>query len=234
MKPVAIFQFAPDDRPAYFVTHLHARAVPYRLLRIDLGESVPGDPAAFAGVAMLGGPMSANDPLPWIGPMLEFTRQAVRTDIPVIGHCLGGQLMTRALGGSVSVNPLKEIGWSMVQVEHNPVASDWFGAVARFEALQWHVETFTVPPGAIRIATGPYCANQVYALGPHLAMQCHVEVDAATVQTWCEHGVEEIAANAGPAVQSVGDILDHADERCAALHRISARLYDRWLDRLRG
>lgn len=233
MKQIAIFQFAPDDQPAYFVTHLRARSVPYRLLRLDQGESVPSDAAAFAGVAMLGGPMSANDTLPWIAPILAFTREAVRVDIPVIGHCLGGQLLAKALGGIVSSNPVKEIGWSEVHVERNPVAGDWFGPVTRFAALQWHGETFTVPRGAIRIATGAYCANQAFACGPHLAMQCHIEVDETTVRTWCEHGADEIKATVGPAVQTARIMLDHAGERCAALHRISARLYDRWLDHLR-
>lgn len=75
----------------------------------------------------MGGPMSVNDDLPWIDPELTLIRQAVANDIPVLGHCLGGQLISKALGGVVGKNPVKEIGWGEVSVADNPVAREWFG-----------------------------------------------------------------------------------------------------------
>ena len=116
MNPVAIFRHAPTEGPGYFATYLDRQAVPWRLLKLDAGEVVPADPRMFAGLVFMGGPMSVNDDLPWIAPVLRLIRDGVDADVPVLGHCLGGQLMSKALGGAVSRNPIKEIGRSKAHV----------------------------------------------------------------------------------------------------------------------
>ena len=93
MKPVAIFRHARSEGPGYFATFLDENNIPWRLLAIDEGEPVPQDAQAFSGLVFMGGPMSVNDDLPWIPPVLALIRQAAATGIPVLGHCLGGQLM---------------------------------------------------------------------------------------------------------------------------------------------
>ncbi|MEJ5209811.1 MAG: type 1 glutamine amidotransferase [Burkholderiales bacterium] len=200
------------------------------LIPIDAGAPVPEDVSAFSGLVFMGGPMSVNDDLPWIPPVLRLIRQAVDRGVPVLGHCLGGQLMARALGGSVGPNPVKEIGWGEVRVLDNPEAHRWFGdAPRRFLAFHWHGETFTLPEGATRILESPFCANQAYVLGPHLGMQCHVEMTREMVETWCTVGAEEIAAAGGPAVQTPEAIRADLDERIAQLNAIAERLYSRWI-----
>src|SRR5438093_686225 len=109
MKPIAIFQHSPTEGPGYFASFLTENRIPWQLFLIDADDSVPTDPELFSGLALMGGPMGVNDPLPWIPKVLELIRAAVTRDIPVIGHCLGGQLMAKALGGSVTVNSVKEI-----------------------------------------------------------------------------------------------------------------------------
>src|SRR6185503_12178182 len=103
-------------------------------------------------------------------------------DVPVLGHCLGGQLMAKALGGSVARNPVKEIGWGRVDVLGRE-GERWFGSLNAFQSFHWHGETFTIPAGAERIASSEHCANQAFALGPHLALQCHVEMTADLVRS---------------------------------------------------
>ena len=103
-----------------------------QLIALDEGAPVPRDPRNFSGLCFMGGPMSVNDELPWIAPALELIREAVRKDVPVIGHCLGGQLMSRALGGVVRANPYKEIGWGVVRVADNGVAREWLGELQAF------------------------------------------------------------------------------------------------------
>jgi len=115
---------------------------------------VPRDPRKFAGLVFMGGPMSVNDDLPWIIPALELVRDAVRKDVPVLGHCLGGQLMSKAFGGTVRASPVKEIGWGEVRVADNGVARTWLGDLQAFESFHWHGETFSIPPGATRILEG--------------------------------------------------------------------------------
>ena len=139
--------------------------------------------------------MSANDDLPWIAPLLELLRNAVRRDVPVIGHCLGGQLMSRAFGGAVRLNPVREIGWGEVRVADNGVAREWLGELQAFETFQWHGETFSIPPGATRVLEGEHCPNQAFALGRHFAMQCHVEMTPELVRTWVSTGGEEMRAH---------------------------------------
>src|SRR3990172_6040674 len=127
MKPVAIFRHAPTEGPGYFATVLERHHIPWRLIKVDAGEAVPADPRAFSGLAFMGGPMSVNDDLPWIMPVLQLIRAGVDADVPVLGHCLGGQLISKALGGVVSRNPVKEIGWGEVSVLDTPLARQWFG-----------------------------------------------------------------------------------------------------------
>jgi GMP synthase-like glutamine amidotransferase len=184
MRPVGIFRTARSEGPGYFATYLERRSIPWKLVALDQGEAVPGDARAYSGLAVMGGAMSANVELPWIAPLLELLRNAVRQDVPVIGHCLGGQLMSRAFGGAVRANAVREIGWGEVQVADNGVAREWLGAVQAFESFHWHGETFSIPPGATRVLHGPHCANQAFALGRHFGMQCHVEMTAELVRTW--------------------------------------------------
>ena len=122
MKPIAIFRHAPSEGPGYLADFLDARNLPWQLIRIDAGEPVPADARQFSGLVFMGGPMSVNDPLPWVESALTLIRDAVARDIPVLGHCLGGQLMTRALGGSVTKNAVKEIGWGEVSADNNDEA----------------------------------------------------------------------------------------------------------------
>ena len=99
MKPVAIFRHLPIEGPGYFATFLDNNHIPWRLIKIDAGEKPPTSIAEFSGLVFMGGPMSVNDDLPWIENSLTLIRQADTDDVPVLGHCLGGQLMAKALWG---------------------------------------------------------------------------------------------------------------------------------------
>lgn len=230
MKPVAIFRHAKTETPGHFATFLDREGVPHTLVAIDAGDPVPASPSAYSGLVFMGGPMSVNDDLPWIAPVLDLIRTAVAEDIPVLGHCLGGQLIAKALSGMVGPNPVKEIGWGAVRVLDNPVARDWFGDVTGFDAFHWHGETFTIPPGATRILESVHCANQAYVVGDkHLGMQCHVEMTEAMIRAWCEGGADEIAHANSPAVFPPERILADAVTRLAPMTAVADRLYSRWI-----
>ena len=232
MKPVAIFRHSPIEGPGYLATFLDAHAIPWRLVKIDAGETLPSSTGQFSGLVFMGGPMSVNDDLPWIAPALALIRQAVASDIPVLGHCLGGQLMAKALGGVVSRSPVKEFGWGEVSVADNPVAREWFGDRSEFESFHWHGETFTFPVAATRLLSSRYCENQAFALGKHLAMQCHVEMTAEMVEAWCEAGSGETGGGSGPPIQSVEAMQQDLANRVAALNGIARRLYTKWVSGL--
>ncbi len=236
VKPVMVFRFSRTEGAGHFATFLESRRIAWHLVRLDQGEAVPESSAPFAGLALMGGPMSANDDLPWTEPVLALLRDAVANDVPVIGHCLGGQLLARSLGGNVSRNPVKEIGWNRVQIEDTPLAREWFGPeLRRFHTFQWHGETFTLPVGAERILTGPHCANQGYvAAGRHLGLQCHVEMTPDMIRSWCRSGYEEVMENlSSPAVQTVERMQAEMAMRLPELNRTAERLYSRWVEGLR-
>ena len=193
---------------------------------MDQGAAVPTSTVGHSGLCFMGGPMSVNDDLPWIGPVCALIRSAVDRGVPVIGHCLGGQLMSKALGGTVSRNPVKEIGWG--EVTATPAASGWLGDIGRFEAFHWHGETFSLPAGAERILQSRHCANQGFALGPHLGLQCHVEMTEAMIRLWNRQWAEESAV-ASDSVQTPGQMYEDMAARIAAMRIAADRLYTKWL-----
>ncbi len=236
-RPIAVFRFSATEGPGHFATFLEANRLPWTLVKLDEGEPVPASAEAFAGLGFMGGPMSANDELPWTQPVLALMRDAANHRVPMIGHCLGGQLMSRALGGKVTRNPVKEIGWVHVNAEQSPVARDWLGeGIAAIDTFEWHEDTFTIPAGSERILSGATCENQAYVADSiHLGMQCHVEMDPTLIDTWCRTGSEEIAESLGksPAVQDISTIKGLVGRNLEALHATADRLYSRWVRGLR-
>jgi GMP synthase-like glutamine amidotransferase len=235
MKPVAIFRHVASEGPGYFATYLERHGVPWELVKVDRREPVPADPGRFGGLVFMGGPMSVNDDLPWIAPVLRLIRSAVDAGVPVLGHCLGGQLIAKALGGDVTRNPVKEIGWGRVDVAQNGAAGTWFGqGMQSFMSFHWHGETFSIPPGATRILSSPHCENQAFALGPHLGMQCHVEMTPDLIRAWCKEWEKEVESLARrvPSVQTPAEMTEAIDDKVRALNAVADRVYDRWISAL--
>lgn len=234
MKPVAIFRHARIEGPGYLGTFLTDQGVPWQLIRIDAGDALPQNMQAYSGMVLMGGPMSVNDALPWISPLLGLIRDADQRDIPLLGHCLGGQLISKAFGAEVSRNPVKEIGWGEVQVIQGAESADWFGSATGFEVFHWHGETFALPVGAKLLLVSSHCRHQAYALGKHLALQCHVEMTADMVRDWCAAGMQELASETGnAAVQRADEMQRDLPQRINKLNALADRIYGRWIQGLR-
>ncbi len=234
MKPVAIFRHARIEGPGYLGTFLTDQGFPWQLIRIDAGDALPQNMQAYSGMVLMGGPMSVNDALPWISPLLGLIRDADQRDIPLLGHCLGGQLISKAFGAEVSRNPVKEIGWGEVQVIQVAESADWFGSATGFEVFHWHGETFALPVGAKLLLVSSHCRHQAYALGKHLALQCHVEMTADMVRGWCAAGMQELASETGnAAVQSADEMQRDLPQRINKLNAVAHRIYGRWIQGLR-
>ncbi|MDR2786757.1 MAG: type 1 glutamine amidotransferase [Candidatus Accumulibacter sp.] len=235
MKSVAIFRHTKTEGPGYFATFLDQRSIPWQLIRIDEGERVPDSAAPFSGICLMGGTVSVNDPLPWIERSCRLIREAVASGVPVIGHCLGGQLMSKALGGRVTKNPVKEIGWGTARADPGEEAERWFasaiGGAGQATVFQWHGETFTLPPGATRLLSNPFCANQMFALGPHLGMQCHVEMTESMIETWNEAWQNETRGldPLPDSVQTPDEIRRQTPARLPDLRRLAVQLYSVWI-----
>jgi GMP synthase-like glutamine amidotransferase len=240
MKPIVIVQHEADVAPGNFELHLRARGRPYQRVRLHEGDPLPASAAPFAGLCSLGGNMSVNDALPWIGREIELMQDADRRGVPIIGHCLGGQLLARAFGASVTRAPHLELGWGRLTVDDTALAREWLGeGVEEIEFFQWHGDAFTLPAGARRILSGPWCANQAYVIErpgcAHVGMQFHIEMTPELVRLWAgdpsaarEADVER-RRTGGPAVQSPEQMVEDLEQRAARMYGAAAHLYDRWL-----
>jgi GMP synthase-like glutamine amidotransferase len=233
MGPIAVFRFSPTEGPAHFAEWLDAQRLPWQLVAIDRGDAVPDDPRAFAGIGMMGGPMSVNDALPWIAPLNAFVRRAVDARVPVIGHCLGGQLLAQSLGATVRRTATPEIGWIDVDVSDAARGPEWFGDRARFTAFQWHYDVFDLPAGAVPVLHNAFNPNQGYVIDDrHIGFQCHIEMTRELVETWCRTGAAELPERSDGPLQSRDDILRHADARLRELNAVADGIYARWATRL--
>jgi GMP synthase (glutamine-hydrolysing) len=226
MKPVAIFQHDPLQRPGFLLRFLDEAGIASRVIRPTEGDDVPRAARSFSGLVFLGSDFSVNDRLPWIERELRLAGDAVACDIPVLGHCFGGQLLARALGATVHRSPWPHIGWTRLRV--TPAAKPLFGATPEVLAFNWHYETFAIPRGATRTLFGTHCLNKGFSIGKHLAFQCHLEVTEDIVRTWCDSHRAELAAADGPAVQHEAEILAHLPERLQRVHQAARAAYGRW------
>jgi GMP synthase-like glutamine amidotransferase len=233
MKPVLVLQHLPDDGPAFLATWLAAQGRVLDLRHTSAGDAYPERIEGFGALAVLGGEWGANDERPSLRQAEHLIRQAVAAGVPVLGHCLGGQLMARALGAAVTPSPAPERGWHAVQCRDTPGARQWFGAAAAAPVLfQWHRDAFGLPSGAESLAQNDACPHQAFALGPHLAMQFHVEVDAAKLQAWAaEAEAEGPAASAAVPAGWHGAARLRADtsRHLAASQALAGHVYARWL-----
>lgn len=227
MAPIAIFRFSPTEGPGHFAEWLSQRGLAYEIVALDAGAKVPADPRGLAGIGMMGGPMSVNDDLPWIDPLCGLLRQAVAAQVPVIGHCLGGQLLARALGAQVTRAPEPEIGWSEVRTQAG--GAEWFGGRPDFTTFQWHYESFAVPKGGVGVLTNATVPNQAYVVdGRHVGLQSHVEMTEAMVESWLASGAHELPPRTRGSQQSAAEIRRDIAARLAALQAVADDLYARW------
>lgn len=231
MKPVLVLQHMDGDGPGYLATWLRSRGVLFEVFNTAAGQDFPETLDGHGALAVLGGEMSVNDELPSLRRAEDLIRQAMAADRPVIGHCLGGQLMASALGARVAESPVPEIGWQRVQVLGHDEARAWFGEAHEATVFQWHHEAFDLPPGAVPLARSDACPHQAFAIGRHLAMQFHVEVDVDKLSRWSAASDPEflLLQQGCASVQSGEAMRAMAMQALAAQQRLADRFYARWL-----
>jgi GMP synthase (glutamine-hydrolysing) len=247
-RPVLVLQHLTSDHPAYLATWLKQAGVPFVVRNAEADEAYPTSMQGFRALAVLGGAMSANDDMPHLRQAEQLIRDAMEQGLPVIGHCLGGQLMARALGGRVFGSLAPEIGWQAVSVLQDPVARPlaeaWFDGVDGWLACHWHHEAFSLPPDARPLATSPACEHQAFIVErhgvQHLAMQFHIEVDAAKLDAWSREqsdAHDQALLQYPTSVMSGAAMREAAKTALPAQQRVADAVYRRWLqqgDRFRG
>lgn len=230
MKPVLILQHQTGEHPAYLKTWLDQHSIDCKIYNAAV-EEFPASMEPYAALAVLGGGMSVNDPLLSNRQAEILILQAMMWDRPVIGHCLGGQLMARALGGTISASPMPEIGWQPIDYVDNPEAKMWFGPTPTPVVAQWHYESFSIPKHATVVASSAACPNQAFMIGKHLAMQFHIEIDDRKAQEWAlDEDTNWARARAEfDTVQNSAEILAGIEPNLAQHQATADSIYRNWL-----
>lgn len=231
MKPVLVLQNMKGDGPAYLAQWLAREGIAMDLRMALAGDALPADLSGHAALAVLGGEMSANDPLPELRATERLIALGFETGVPVIGHCLGGQLMARALGARVVASPLPEIGWQAIQMLPGAEREAWFGPEPTQHVMHWHNEAFELPAGAVCLGTNAACAVQAFAYGPHLGMQFHIEVNDEKLGRWSASRDPAYlrAQQSHPDTVHTGDVIRAGTVAfLQAQQRLADRVYARW------
>lgn len=183
------------------------------------GAPLP-DVTRAAGLIFMGGPMSANDDLPYLRQELQLIAQAVERSQPLLGVCLGAQLIAKAVGAKVYRNAVKEIGWFDVHLTKPAARDALFAGVGPAETVfHWHGETFDLPPGAEWLASSKACRNQAFRIGANVyGLQFHLEVTPAMIEDWCAQSAN--CADVDPR------------RNAARLADLSSLVFGRWCDLL--
>lgn len=165
------------------------REAGFRMRYVNFGRQPDVRPEldGYSGLVILGGPMSAYEvEHGHLATEVNLIRTALGRDLPVLGICLGAQLIAKALGAKVKPNPVPEIGWYAVSITEEGRRDPLFSRFRETERLfQWHADTFHMPSKAVRLATSPDCRNQAFRFGDRVyGFQFHLEVDEPLIERW--------------------------------------------------
>lgn len=233
MKNALVLQHAPFEGPGNLAPLLTARGYALQTCHTPLEPALP--PAAVWDlVLVMGGPMNVDehDRHPWLVGEKAFLRTCLDRGVPVLGICLGAQLLARALGAPVTRNPHKEIGWFEITrapgAETHPLGRLW---PERVEVFHWHGDTFALPEGSVLLASSAACTHQAFAHGRRvLGLQFHPELSEASgeeMRCGCYNDLKD----PGPYVQTQ-EVLAATPERFASLRGTLEALTGPWLDQL--
>ena len=182
-----VLQHVAWEGPGLIAAIARRRGLSVNVHRLDLNPAMPPS-EDLGGLVVMGGPMGAyeTDKYPFIEPECALISQMVSSGRPVLGVCLGAQLLAKSLGAHVFPGPATEIGFGLVQLV--PQAGDdpvFAGCDAEIPVFHWHGDTFDLPAGATLLASSPICAHQAFRVGQRAyALQFHLEADQETWSAW--------------------------------------------------
>lgn len=232
MAEVLVVQHAAVESVGLIGEILRARGHTLRILRAFLGEVLPGSLEGVAGLVLMGGPMGVyeEDRYPFLRAGLRLIEEALRRDLPILGVCLGSQLLAAALGARVRPGSHPEVGWLPVELEEAAAEDRLFsGLPRRFVAFHWHGDVFDVPAGATGLARSERTPHQAFRYGDRAyGLLFHLEVDGSTVRAMVEAFPEDLL-RAGVDPEEVSSA---AERYLPGLRSCGAVVFGRWADLL--
>ena len=232
MKPVRIFQHVSCEGPGYLGVFLEKHHIPFEVICIDDGVEAPDDLDTISGLVFMGGGMNVTDPLQWIKDEQALICKAIDNNVPIMGICLGAQMMSAAMGGSITHGPGMEIGWHRVTPVTENQSNDWLtGLPDELVPFHWHADTFSIPQGAVPLFKSECRENQAFVFKNCIALQFHLEMTADMVKDWVQQFGSDLE-NGPPCAQTREDILDKLDEKVLALHQWADIIFSKWIKQL--
>lgn len=188
MSTIVVIEHVPHERLGTFEAPLKAVGCAVQSLKAYERNVRWPDPAEMTACIVMGGPQNVYEQgaYPWLKSERAFLRRAIEQCVPVLGVCLGAQLLADVLGGRVMKSAQAEIGWYPVMREPAAEGDPLFEGFGQTETVfQWHGDTYQLPPGAVRLASSPLCQEQAFRYGDRVyALQFHLEMTEAMIRAW--------------------------------------------------
>jgi GMP synthase (glutamine-hydrolysing) len=228
-----VFQHAASEPLGVLDPMLRERGFRVRYCNFAREPDAQPDVRRYYGLVVLGGPMNVDQTraFPHLLAEMDAIRQALRREIPVLGICLGAQLLAGALGAVVRPNPVREIGWYRLHPTPAARSDTLFRHLEdAHDVFQWHAYTFDLPRDAVHLASTGTCANQAFRIGERAyGLQFHLEADEAMIRRWLDVPAYR------KEVEGLGDgaaekILRATHSHIAAARRLSARVFADFMD----
>jgi len=233
VRHACVVQHIRCEPPGIFAELLRARGIGIDTVEIDEGDELPDWNDVDLVIAM-GGPMGVYDEgeHPWLAGEKQWIAQAARAGKPYLGVCLGAQLLAASLGGKVSTGAVPEVGVLPVTLTAEGQADPVFSALGEsFPALQWHGDTFDVPPGGVHLGSSAAYPNQAFRFGAAAyAVQFHVEVTDHMLNEWQHVPAYRESANNALGESGFASLARAFGEASAAMAATATELFNGWLD----
>ena len=228
MTTVCVVQHVPVEGPGLIADALKASGIKVELIRPFKGERVPRRLGRCSGLVIMGGPMSVHDEheYPFLRDELRLLEDAVKEARPVLGVCLGSQLLASALGAGVRRGKGKEIGWHRVALNRAAAADDlWNGLGPEFNAFHWHGEVFALPRDAVSLGRSRLTECQAFRYGASAyGLLFHLEVSEAGVRRMAKAFPQDLAESS----TSERRLFERLPARLRALREIGLTVFGRW------
>jgi GMP synthase (glutamine-hydrolysing) len=229
MKQVLVFRHVPHEGLGTIEAFLKGLKVQIQYCDLSDNDKPPTSCAGIDFVISMGGPMNADETerYPFLLAERDFLANAIKSNLPTVGVCLGSQIIARALGAQVKQGPSKEIGWYSVTLTDRGMRDPIFQCLRSKtpSVFQWHGDTFELPSGAVSLATSEMYRHQAFRYRNHVyAFQFHFEVTADMVRTWIEKNQAELEGVKRYISQS--QIADEIEFQTPKLEHFALQMYE--------
>jgi GMP synthase-like glutamine amidotransferase len=197
MEEVLVFQHDPFEDLGFFGEVLEKQGADYRVVRLHHGETPAEEWEHVRALIILGGPMNVDEEesFPFLRWEKRIIRAAIDEAVPMLGICLGAQLIAATLGTAVFHGAVKEIGWSPISITPHGQVDSLLGYLPESATVfQWHGDGFDLPAGAIKLASSAHYSTQAFRLGKTIyGLQFHLEVTPRMIERWIEERSKDLA-----------------------------------------